>query len=243
MSNFKILVINLEKNLYRHKKLEQQLIQYDISNYLFIPAINGDTLKDNELIELPKSLYRKNTNSPREIPFETIYFTHFHPNEIACIKSHIIAINLAIKLNLDYVIILEDDIIICQDWNTRLEKLLILVPKNWTHIYLSGQPDESIEKFHPLNFAPFLHVEQSIATEGAFSYMLKKEVFEVVKENLLKFSAPTDTVIKQLIAEKKLISYTFYPFLSYHDNNIVSDIWKKEYKVDHDSKRYFVNKL
>ena len=94
-----------------------------------------------------------------------------------------------------------------------------------------------------MNFAPFLHVEKSKTTMGAFSYVLKKEIFEKVKTGYLSLTYPTDNIIEHLINSKEITSYTLYPFLSYHDNDIKSEIWGTEYPVDHASKRYFVKKI
>ena len=234
----KIFVINLERNKERRETIEKQFKSYNITNYEFIKGIDGNTLT-NDLISLNVKT-RKNIDKK--------YKNHFSNKEIACLKSHALAISKAIKDKLDSVIILEDDIVICEDWNSRLDKLIKITPKKWNHIYLSGFPAgydliENQDQFNPLAFAPFLHVEKSKTTMGAFSYMLKKEVFNIVKKEYLSFTTPTDNIIDKLIKSGELISYSFFPYLTYHDNDIISEIWGSEYLVDHESKRYFINKL
>jgi GR25 family glycosyltransferase involved in LPS biosynthesis len=237
----KTFIINLEHQKDRKEKMEAQLKASGIINYEFFQAIDGSKLK-MELVPLPDEIDRAHLGEE--------FRHHFSTNEIACLLSHIEVIKTAKEHNLDYVIILEDDVVLCEDWSDRLTKSFKLTPKSWNHIYLSGQPNELIqrESFQPLNLAPFLHIERSINTMGAFSYVLKRDVYDLVIKELSNAKLPTDDVIKDLIISKKLNSYTFYPFLTYHENEIPSTIWDKkiweqEYSVDHDSKRFFVKKL
>jgi GR25 family glycosyltransferase involved in LPS biosynthesis len=239
MENTKILIINLEKEKDRKEKLEKQLKNYNISNYEFFPAIDGETLEIDP-VPLPEQFDRVHLGEK--------FRKHFSNNEVACLKSHIAAIEYAKELNLDYVTILEDDIILCEDWNDRFNKLMKFTPESWNHIYLSGEPNELEQKTHPLNLAPFLHVEKSIVTMGAFSYVLRNTIYDIVIENLKEYRLPVDDIIKELIIEGILKSYTFYPFLTYHENEFPSSIWDKkiweqEYYYEHESKRYFVKKL
>lgn len=235
----KVYIINLEKRNDRKVAMQKQIKQLSIRNYEFISAIDGEELK-NEQYPLPDYINREHLGEK--------YQKHFNNTEIACIQSHIKAIEKAKESNLDYVIILEDDVVLCDDWNKRLDKLLKLTPRSWNHIYLSGEPNEKERKTNPLNLAPFLHVEKSINTMGAFSYILKNEVYDLVINELKKYTLPIDDVIKHMIEKGILKSYTFYPFLSYHENEIPSSIWdrkiwEREYYYEHESKRYFVKKI
>jgi len=237
----KILIINLNKRKDRKNKILKQLKENNIYNYDFIEAVDGSKI-NTDLIPLPLGFNRSH--------LDKIYHKHFNNNEIACIQSHIKALNYAKKHHLEYVIILEDDVILCEDWNDRLSKLFKLLPPKWNHVYLSGMPneEEQIKTFRPLNLAPFLHIEQSIDTMGAFSYILKNDSYDLVINELNKLVLPVDDVIRNLVINKKLLSYTYYPFMTYHDNEIPSSIWdekiwKQEYSHDHESKRFFINKL
>lgn len=235
----KIFIINLEKRQDRKETLEKQLKQYNIRNYEFLNAVDGEKL-DIDPVSLPPEVNRPHLGEE--------FQHHFSNNEIACLQSHINAIKKAKEEDLDYVIILEDDVVLCEDWNKRLERLLKLTPKNWQHIYLSGEPNEYMLKFKPLNLAPFLHVEKSTITMGAFSYILRKDIYDLVITELEKLRMPTDDVIKDLVYDGHIKSYTFYPFLTYHENEITSSIWNKEiwereYYYEHESKRYFVKKM
>ncbi len=243
MEKTRTFIINLEREKERRCKIESRLKMSDIYNYEFFPAIDGKEL-DISAIPLPEEIDRKHLGEK--------YRNHFSNNEIACLLSHIGVLKRARELDLDYVVILEDDIVICDDWNSRLKKLLRITPKNWDHIYLSGEPNELelLTKSHikPINFAPFLHVEKSVNTMGAFSYIIKKKMYDTIIDELSKMKLPVDDVIQNLKTSGVLNSYTFYPFFSYHDNDIPSTIWdekiwKQEYSVDHDSKSYFVKTM
>ena len=239
----KIFIINLEWNQDRKNKMEAQLKASNISNYEFFQAIDGSKL-EMEPIPLMTGWDRKHLGEE--------FRKHFSNNEIACLKSHTEVIKKAKEEKLEYVIILEDDVVICKDWNDRLNKLFRITPKSWNHIYLSGEPNESelLSKqfIKPLNFAPFLHVEKSVDTMGAFSYVLRADSFDIVLDELSSLTIPTDDVIQKLRRNGTIKSYTFYPFLTYHENEIPSTIWnekiwKQEYSVDHESKRYYVRKI
>ena len=242
MSNYKILIINLQKDVNRKSALSKQILKYDIKNTIFLSAIDGATINE-KLVELPKEISRAHLGEK--------YEKHLSVNEIGCRRSHSKALEFAKTQNLDFVIILEDDVVLCEDWNDRLTKLFQLVPKNWQHIYLSGQPNEEEQRksFQPLNLAPFLHIEKSINTMGAFSYILRKESFDkIINEIDSKSNLPVDDIINNLIISNKLPSYTFYPFMTYYENEITlsiwnNDIWEQEYSKDHESKRFYVKKL
>ena len=234
----RILIINIERNRHRREQLEKQLTAYHISNYDFIDAVDGDEMTD-ALIPL-KIRRRKNVGKK--------FAGHFSNKEVACLRSHALAIDKAIEERLDYVIILEDDVILCEDWDYRLKKLFRLIPKKWNHVFLSGFPAgfdlvSNRGLFNPLNFAPFLHVERTNKTMGAFSYILRNEIFETVRDGYLSITKPTDNIVEDLIKSGVLRSYSFFPYLTYHDNDIKSEIWGTEYPVDHESKRYFLKKL
>jgi len=241
--NTKIFIINLKNQIDRKTKMEAQLKASGISNYEFFPAIDGATLR---LEPIPMSINFDRKHLGEE------YRKHFSPNEIGCLKSHIEVLKKAKELDLDYVTILEDDIIICADWESRLERLLRITPKNWNHLYLSGEPNESEllskQYIKPINFAPFLHVEKSVDTMGAFSYIIRNDIYDLLIEKLASLTLPVDDVVKELKKTGEIKSYTLYPFFSYHDNDIPSTIWsekiwKQEYSVNHNSKSYYVRKI
>jgi GR25 family glycosyltransferase involved in LPS biosynthesis len=146
------------------------------------------------------------------------------------------------KENWPYLIVLEDDIVLAEDFEKRINFLFKIIPSNWEHIYLSGFPSNS----RKLDFKPVLEIPNivpSIPTSGTFSMMIKNIAYEKIINKFSKFETTTDDILCKLIQTNKLISYTYYPFLTYHYSRYTY-IWnKEEEKGSHPSIKYFKNKL
>jgi len=122
---YKIFVINLDRS---PKRLEGMRNQFERLGMPFerFSAIDGSKASD----ELLDSFYSKTLNRKK-------YFVSLSRNEIACYISHIKACEKIISENLDYGIILEDDLI--------LNPIFKLIPcaiekinQNWNYIKLSA---------------------------------------------------------------------------------------------------------
>jgi GR25 family glycosyltransferase involved in LPS biosynthesis len=186
----KTIVINLDRASDRREKITSQLNSQNIE-FLLYSGFDAQNLTN-------KTFTPKITNGICRVG------ENFKLGEIGCTLSHIGAITMAKALNWEYVIILEDDIIICKDFKVRLERLFKMVPKNWEHIFLSG---------HVYNFRPLVTptVVPSPKTSGTFSYIIRNTAYDKAIKYLSSLQTTTDDLYEQM----KLISYIMFPFFSY----------------------------
>ena len=217
-----ILVLNLERSKKRRALLEKQFIDYDIRDYKFYSAFEGrhmTNLTINANIGIGYGAGRQ-----------------FQKAELAIIMSHLGAIKTAKMMGWDSVIILEDDVVICEDWKLRLEILFHDIPFGWEYIYLSGHSDyDSFQKHEkPVCIA----APQMV---GAFSYMVNHTAYDKIIKACTSFMTTFDDMIMNEIDQGRLNGHVYFPFMTYH-NAETSLIWG-ETAPEHSSKLYFKDKI
>jgi len=218
------ILVSLKRATDRREEMRSQLSKLDI-NAIIMDAVDGLSLSDTQL---NKTIHNPGGWRTGE---------KFRPGEIGCTMSHIKAINIAKENNWEYVILLEDDIIICEDFNKRLDLLFKMVPKNWEHIFLSG---------HPYGYSPLIVpscIPSTFKMSGTYSYILRNIAYEKTLNKLMMMEVPTDDIYEQLIIrDRKLISYTFFPFFTYPKLDY-SYIWDETGDGNHPSFKLFKNKM
>jgi hypothetical protein len=219
-----IIVISLKRAINRRKKIEEQLSKLNITATI-MDAVDSENLTDeqkNKKIHLPNG-YRLG---------ET-----FKPGEIACSMSHINALKIAQKNSWPYLIVLEDDVVLAEDFEKRIIFLFRILPAFWEHIYLSGIP--RIGFGTPPNLQ-LLNIVPSIFTECTHSMIIRNTVYQKVINKLSKFETTTDDMYNSMISSKELQSFTYYPFVTYA-NDDYTYIWDQQITRVHKSKQYFKN--
>lgn len=101
----KTFIINLEKDVHKRIRLEQQLQIIDTLDYTFIKAIDGKELTSDEI--------ESNIDIPR---FEERNNRSFTLPEIGCAMSHRFVYRTMIENNLPVSLILEDDTVLYNDF-------------------------------------------------------------------------------------------------------------------------------
>ncbi len=215
----KIIVLNLLRNPEKKQYLEEQFKKLNISDYLFFPAIDAKYITNNidVRISVGYGFGRQLTKT-----------------EIAIIMGHIGILQYANANNLENVIILEDDVILCSDFMERIEGILKKVPETWDYIYLSGHSD--YEKFPIESKEKIIKAPKMV---GAFSYIVNKKAYQKIINFCLSFMTTYDDLILQMNILKRLESYTVFPFLTY-----IRDTYSENGKSvtkNHSSKLYFKN--
>lgn len=221
-----IIVISLERAVERREKMIAQLNDLGL-DAVIMDAVDGQNLSEEE------------KNKHIHLPNGYRFGEQFKPGEIACTMSHINAIKIAKEKNWDYLIVLEDDVVLAQDFEKRIKFLFKILPANWEHVYLSGIPRLSLNYLPILDFA---HVEPTVFTECTHSMLIKNVAYDKIINKLSLFETTTDDIYNSIIRDKQLISYTYYPFVSYANDNFTY-IWNHELKREHKSKQYFRNHI
>lgn len=123
MSVFKVFVINLDKSVARLERLKAEFERIGL-DFERLPAVDGRKLSDNQILKhYSPELNRKN------------YFVPLSKPEIGVYLSHLKACEKIISENLDFGIILEDDIVLKEGFQ-MVPKLLCSLNEEWNYIKL-----------------------------------------------------------------------------------------------------------
>ena len=196
-----IIIISLEKAPKRRNRIKFQLKELNIDAYI-MDAVDGNKLSSEE------------KNKKIQIGRWRVG-EKFKPGEIGCTMSHIKALQIAKKNNLENVIILEDDVILAEDIKKRIKLLFKLLPIEWDHCYLSGIP-----KIPPKpSSIIFPNIQPSVFTECTHSMLINGSSYTKIIDKLSKFETTTDDIYCNMIEKNYINSYTYYPFISYAKDN------------------------
>jgi GR25 family glycosyltransferase involved in LPS biosynthesis len=218
-----LIVISLEKAKDRRIKMQNQLLDLQIDGFI-MDAVDGEKLS---LEQLNRRLHLPGGYREGEL---------FKPGELGCTLSHIKALEWAQDKNWPYVIIIEDDVILAEDFLKRIKYLMKILPPDWDHIYLSGIPRLGFSTPPSLQF---MNLVQSIFTECTSAMLINQKAYPRIISYLSCFYTTTDDSYNELI-KNGLKSYTFYPFCACVEDTY---IWNHELTREHKSKLYFRNKM
>jgi GR25 family glycosyltransferase involved in LPS biosynthesis len=217
-----IIVINLERAVDRREQLEKQFKELDVSDYTFYPAFDSANVR-NSFFKVP---IMKGVGIGRSLS----------ATELSIIMSHVSALKFAKVMGYDNVVILEDDVVICEDWKWRIDILLEDLPKDWEYVYLAGHSD--YVKIPMFDNPTIIKAPKMV---GAFSYMVNQIGIEKLIKYCGEFMTTYDDMITHKIEAGKLNAYLYIPFMTYHTAG-------KSYNWDitcdtHTSFKYFKNKI
>ena len=233
-NRIRIFVISLERAKERIIRLGEQLQKLDFENDFTvtnIQAVDGELLNENQ------------KNLKISLPGGYRYGEQFRPGEIGCTLPHIKAIMMARNYGLDKVIILEDDVVLAEDFGKRIKFLLRILPEDWEHVYLSGVPRTPGYAVHYNANLSFLNVVPSPVIDCIPATMVRKTAYDKMINYLAQFQTTTDDSIIQMIhVFENLRSYTYFPFCATVEDDYTY-IWNEKVNREHKSKIYFKNKL
>lgn len=220
-----IVINSLKKAKDRRERITKQLEGLNLE-YVISEGIDGQLLSEeekNKYLSLPGG-YREGEK--------------FQPGEIGCTMTHINSLKMARENKWPYVIVLEDDVVLAEDFEKRIKHLLKILPSDWEHVYLSTIP--RTPKVHD-PMINIVHVEPSVISDCISATMIRDTAYDKIIDYLEKFETTTDdSIIAMIFRFKNLISYTYYPFVGYVDDNFTY-IWNHDLKREHKSKQYFKN--
>ncbi len=122
-NKYKVFVINLERSVARWQKIKNYLDLQKLQ-YERFSAIDGMLVSD----EFLNKYYSQNLNKEK-------YYTSLNKSEIACYISHLKVCEKIIEDNLDYAIVLEDDVILNANFHL-IPYALNSITQKWSYIKL-----------------------------------------------------------------------------------------------------------
>ena len=123
MSVFKVFVINLDKSVARLERLKAEFERIGL-DFERLPAVDGRKLSDNQILKH----YSPELNRKK-------YFVPLSKPEIGVYISHLKACEKIISENLDFGIILEDDIVLKEGFQI-VPQVLSSLKHKWNYIKL-----------------------------------------------------------------------------------------------------------
>lgn len=137
--------------------------------------------------------------------------------ELACTLSHINALSIGKAMEWDYTIILEDDVILADDFEKRINVLMKMLPNDWEHVYLSGIP-RFTRNFMKSPFIQLLPSDTNTLhrVDGTCAYIVRNIAYDKVIKKLTSLETTPDDLINHLIfTEQKIKSFIYFPFAVY----------------------------
>ncbi len=180
---YKIFIINLDRSKNRWEAINNCLKNLELP-YERFSAIDGK-IADNALLD---KYYSPTLNRKK-------YYAPLTRNEIACYISHLKACEQIVKQNLDYGIIMEDDLVISKDF-VLVPQAINAISKKWSYLKLMTQfkPKKIISR-EPIDFdspIKFELVEWNKPPMGAQAYAITKQTAQKYIEKRAVFFRPSD---------------------------------------------------
>ena len=226
-----IIIVSLERAKERRERIEKQLKDLNIDAVIYNCFDTADI---------------KNPTFGAKFSLEGGYRfgEPMRGGELCCGISHITALNIAKALNWEYAIILEDDVILAQDFEKRIKILLKMLPKDWEHVYISGIPFFK-DFFLKTNFVQLLPAttDKISRVDTTCAYMVNRSAYDKLIKKLMTLKTTPDDLINDIIfKEKKLKSYLYLPFPVYVEDNFTY-IWDFKLERKHKSAELYLDKI
>lgn len=189
-------VINLKHEVGRRKYMENLLSPYDFLSAMFVDAVYGKDLSEQELLDafdLPLTYKR--------------YGRELNKGEIGCTLSHFKCYNNLIASGRNYALILEDDITILNDIRLLPSIVSILDTNTPIVLFLSGDYWYN-DEIKDVNAYEILSVYDAV---GTYAYFINRAAAELILEKNKKASCVADNW--SLYRSQGLKMKAVYPYL------------------------------
>jgi GR25 family glycosyltransferase involved in LPS biosynthesis len=190
--------------------MEQQLSR-TVLDHTYIDAIDAQTT-----ITKPHTIRRGHVRRGERLL----------PGEVCCTLSHIKAVEHAVSENWNEVLILEDDVTLTADFDSRLKIANRLSPGT-DLLYLSG----SISSYVVPPFIRPSVVPVNFYMGGTFSYIIRRKAYQKVLEVTRRLDTTYDDALSHAIADGELSAGLAFPFL------VKTSIWDSEVRSKPSDKR------
>lgn len=203
----KIYFINLDRS---KDRLEQMIKQCSNLRCIRIEAIDGKNFEENYEDELEYKVKNKKLRK----------------NDIACFLSHVKCLKEIIDNNITYGIVLEDDVILPNNFMERLKEIKDELPENYDILYLGGT--RICGEKYTKNLLKQKQINKN-CNAGAFSYIIstkcaKKIIKRINEDGIYKMY---DHQLREYFPE--LDVYYINPPLIDHDFEIESARIERKY--------------
>lgn len=183
-----IHIINLTRRQDRRIKLIEELEKHNIKNYVFVDAIDGNTIDVNEMIS--------NGHSPLK------------KGEYGCYLSHLKVYKSIIESSEELHLILEDDIYFANNFKNKLRKKLAKIENiNWDIFYLGINDLQQKKQGKFISSIEGIYCPEKILW-GTHAYLIKKESVSKIMDSLTPIKFPIDHKLMLLNINRLTLAQT-----------------------------------
>lgn len=222
----KIYLINLDR---RKDRYEQFLKFADKYNLVFerVSGFDGSALiNENFTYGNKKISFTKNEFYKHE-PGNFFGIENFHERyfrgQVGCLISHLETLKLAKKNNYKSILILEDDVVFCENFESKLNNIYNNFPNDWDMFYLSGSLIKEGKKYN--------YYSELISTHTTHCYAVNSSAYDILIKLLENniFTKPVDSSYVSI--QESLKSFISMPIISYQESGF-SDIHNSHASYD-----------
>ena len=198
-----VIAISLERRKDRRQRLEKHLSELGYANVFYMPAYDGALLPSTNI-------------TPPHRPYFSFKDEFGNPTNrinnyvIGCTLSHMACIKMAKALNLEYVMIVEDDVELTKGPEFIEDKVKQL-PDLWGMYYLGGAVRSWIDRSHG----------KPGFVDGIHAYVLRNTAYDRVLRRLNMFLTSTDDSFNdaRLKGNDPVLAYIIEPKIAFQYTN------------------------
>jgi glycosyl transferase, family 25 len=173
-----IHIINLARREDRRIKLIEELERHNITDYVFVDAVDGNTIDVNEMLSYGHSPLKK--------------------GEYGCYLSHLNIYKSILESSEDLHLILEDDIYFVKNFKNKLRKKLAKIEHvNWDIFYLGINDLQQKIKGKFISSIEGIYCPEKILW-GTHAYLIKKDTVSKIMDSLTPIQLPIDHTLMLL---------------------------------------------
>lgn len=177
-----VFCVNLEKRSDRWETCKKEFQRHNISATRY-SAIDGKSLNSDVF--------------PNISLFET-------PGQLGCLLSQYNVIKIAKMCGYSSVLILEDDVEFCDDFNEQLESKMRDVPEDWDMIFFGANHITRPAKITD-------NVYKMVRAYSAHCYAIKDTMYDFLIQTISQFREPLDVIYANL--QPSINAYVINPHL------------------------------
>ena len=191
----------------RKNKLLQLLSHQNIKNFTFIEDYDKDNWNLVKLKELYPNVFER-TPSGRFL----------NCSEISLLLKHYHILKDLSASDNSYALVLEDDVIFCDDFLINLEKCFTQLPKDWDLVWVG-----TCCNLHS-NYIPGKYVYRENSSRCTHAYLISKQCANKILNNITKITEAIDHSYNFFISSLGLNNYWIEPALAIQDPNYKTTI-------------------
>jgi GR25 family glycosyltransferase involved in LPS biosynthesis len=201
-----VYVAHYNKLVERKKHLLGQLLVNNIECFWFEQEPNKQEIRkkyDGRVESWNKKILQ--VPYPSSVPYKQL-----NRAEISLAHKHIKIYEDIIKNNFEFSLILEDDVVFCDDFTHKFNFNMYETPRDWDFIFIGSGCNLRIDKTKTKE-GKNAYLKQHPASKCTDSYVVKKDAVKKIMNTMEKYSFPIDFELNYQMCINKMNVYWWDP--------------------------------